>query len=626
MKYIFANNKQYAIKLPDKSGRMIAFAPGERKALDEFFKRYAPKQLTVIKLVDEENNKRSIPVKSVSPRRVRTNNISNKKSITNIKASRVNNQIKRSANRTHVVISNSKGSRRIVGRSGVLGRRNATEFSVSRLQDNSIGISNHIGVGILSFNRLKSLIHLIESIRKHTDLDKTTIFVSDESTDGETWKWLQQQKDIIAFHNPRHGIAVNSNRLLRCLKRFKYKIILNDDIEVLRKGWETFYFEAMDRTGLKHFCYRQEGIYGAIRNKPDNKGVIAVPDKPHGAVMAIHQDAFNKVGFFDESFGIYGFEHVDYSDRIARSCHNCTDHFDMVNSDLYFKIYNDNSSDPDKHKNYNKARERYNSVKSANRTFVDTTDLSIVPGMTCIIPFRDLGRTGCIETVVNNVRTLRYPEVQIILSEQDHRSRINLNRFPCVDHILVKSNSPNQHFCKSSAFNSGVAIAKFNKLILHDADMLVRSDYARKIDNLLNEYESVHIGKSVCYMEKESTDRIIKQQSIGRDNIASDRIVTYYEGGSLAILRDAYIRIGGFCEEFIGYGCEDTEYYNRMIKGTKSYTVRSIDLFHLWHDRTPGWMERHDANKAIQNKMFTENINLLMKRLRIAFNNKYGIK
>ena len=187
--------------------------------------------------------------------------------------------------------------------------------------------------------------------------------------------------------------------------------------------------------------------------------------------------------------------------------------------------------------------------------------------------------------------------------------------------MLIKNWQKNMHFCKSVAFNSGVSVAKFEKLILHDADMLVGSDYFKTLSVLLDSHESAHIGKTVCYMERGSTDTIVKKQSADKDTILSDRIINYYEGGSFGIRRKAYHRIGGFCEDFIGYGCEDTEFFKRMANGTKNFNVRSIALFHLWHDRTAGWIEKHDTNKAIQAKMFKEKN--LENRLRKYLDNKY---
>jgi hypothetical protein len=179
-------------------------------------------------------------------------------------------------------------------------------------------------------------------------------------------------------------------------------------------------------------------------------------------------------------------------------------------------------------------------------------------------------------------------------------------------------------FCKAAAFNKGVYSASNEMIILHDADMIVDLNYTKKMYQRLLRNESVHIGKTVCYMDEDSTSDIIKTQSLKEGVVRSDRIVDYYEGGSLGINRSVYHRIGGFCEDFIGYGNEDTEFYNRMINGSDKFVTRSEDLFHLWHSRTGGWEDCHKKNKNMQQQMARKNINTLMDGLRIYLDRKYG--
>lgn len=623
MKYLYVNSKTHVIQLPDRSGKMISFVKNQKKVLDEWFKRYSPRYLTIVRVVKDSGEEPNVAQERKDTieinRKVKPSPTPAKKQRKGVRVEYVE---KVKTGNPNIFVSRRGIPNKVVGRASASGRKDATQFSVSRIAENSIAISNHIGVGILSYNRLESLIPLIESIRKHTDLNKTTVFVSDESNKPEVWEWIKKQNDIIGFHNERSGIAINSNRLLHCLSRFKFKILLNDDVEIMKDGWDEFYFKAMDKHKLRHFCYRQAGVYGATRPAPNN-GLIKVDDKPHGAVLAIHQDAFAKVGYFDEEFGVYGLEHVDYSNRIAKIVHQQSGYFDVAGSDKYFKVYPDNTSDEMKSTHFQQAKAYFEKIKDQKRGYVKPTKKSNVPGVTCVIPFRDLGRNQCIATVVNNIRAQHYPFIQIILAEQDSKFKIRVENFPCIEHILVKSWMKGMHFCKAAAFNHGVNRAAFNCLILHDADMLVRSDYIKKMVNLLEKYESVHIGKTVCYMDREATDRIVASGSISRRDVSSDRVVSYYEGGSLGITKKAYIRIGGFCEDFIGYGNEDTEFYYRMVNATKSFTERSIDLFHLWHNRTEGWEAMHENNKKIQARMFRSPINKVIDRLNKYYVNKY---
>ena len=587
MKYLFLNHNNNTIQVPDNNGKMVIFTKGQRIILDEFFKKYVPKYLSVVKIIDTEVKRLEV---QKQPKNIVTNH--------SVKISKIKTIIKTASNKIDIVNNNVVISKNIVGKVGHSGHR-ATEFSVSKIKEDVIPISNNVGVGILSYNRLESLVGLITSIRKYTDLTRTTVFVSDESTNPKVWEWLKEQKDIIGIHNDRIGIAGNTNRLLRCLERFKYKLLMNDDTEVLSEGWDMFYFNKMVQTNIKHFCYRQIGVYNAAKVEPNGNGIITVTNKPHGAVLAIHDDAFKKVGFMDEEFGIYGYEHVDYSDRISRSGMAPPGYHDVAGSNKYFKIYDDKTSDEQKAEHFQQARIQYNNKKDdKTRLYIGTSNKTLVPSVSYVIPFRDIGRANCIETVVQNVKAQRFPVVQIVLVEQDCKEIMDKNKLPCIDYIF-SSSSNGVPFNKSQAFNDGVHASKNNNIILHDADMLVRGNYTTIMNNLLNNNESVHVGATVCYMTKESTEKIISIYKINEQNIESDRIVNYYEGGSLGIRKDVYNKIGGFSELFIGYGVEDCDFFWKIKTATKLFNDRTINLFHLWHGRTDGWETYHSRNKLI---------------------------
>lgn len=621
MKYQFKNNASCTLQLPDVNGIMRIIGPNQKLVLDEFFKRYAPKYLSIVKIYDDSesvNIPRSnvVRAKYVKPINVDTK-VNKIEVIIKQKANNPKKDYRKMSNTIRPKLENA--SKHIVGK-GSANREFATTFSKSRISENSINISNNIGVGILSYNRLESVISLIESIRKFTDLTKTTVFVSDESTDNKVWEWLKDQHDIVVMHNDRKGIAVNTNRLLRCLSRFKHKILLNDDVEVLKEGWDKFYFDQMEKYNVKSFCYYQDGVYGASRPNTD---LIKITEKPHGAVIAFNDETFKKIGYFDENFGYYGYEHVDYCMRINRAYNIDNIYYDVNESKNYFKIFNDKSGVNNKNELFNKAKKYFNDVKNDNnRIWVDASKDSWVDSVSYVIPFRDIGRSRCVEIVIDNIRAQKFPNIQIILVEQDQVKK--MNDIECIDNVFVKNWIDNMHFCKSAAFNKGVFLSKHSKVILHDADMIVRSDYTSMIYKLLDQYESTHIGKNVCYMDEEFTNDILINRSINKDNIVSDRIVNYYEGGSLAILKDVYYKIGGFCEDFIGYGNEDTEFYKRMVENTKSFIDRSIDLFHLWHGRTDGWHECHTKNTQIQNKISKMCQKTLIEKLNNYLKNKYN--
>lgn len=491
-------------------------------------------------------------------------------------------------------------------------------------------ISNNIGVGILSYNRLPSLTRLIDSIRQNTDLKRTTIFVSDESSDPQVKNWLNSQHDIIVVDNPsRLGVAGNSNRLLRCLSRFKYKLLLNDDVQVLKPGWEKFYFDCMASTGMHHFCYRQTGVYGA---RADDATITnlngftlkTINDKPHGSIMAFDQKAFETVGYFDERFGTYGMEHVDWSRRIGMSGIQPPGYHDIAGSEGYFSISNDASAVEQRGEHLSHARQLYATLsQETKRIYVAPTDVSRVPTISYVIPCRNIcERNESITTTIANIRAQRFPNIEIIIAEQDTTTRVDKNAVYPIKYVLSPS-AAGVPFCKSAAFNLGVKNATAENVVLHDADILVPAGYTAEVFRILQTNTGCHIGKLVLYMSRSATSAI-NNQCVVDISKECERVVEYFEGGSLGVRKATYIAIGGFDETFVGYGVEDCEFFKRLEAYGNFHNMRAMNVVHLWHDRSGDWQASHTRNKtymaSIKNKPYSSRY----QELNAAWAKKYS--
>ena len=503
----------------------------------------------------------------------------------------------------------------IVGRM----RRNIDTSYSKSFTNCAFAISNGIGVGILTYNRPASLRRLINSILKYTDTCHTTIFVSDDgSIDLEQLSYLSEielRGDIVVLRNHQLGIAGNSNRLMRCLSRFPKKILLNDDVEILNAGWENFYFLAMQRTGYHHFCYRQIGVYGAAKGSSVTVSSIAlnvVDSKPHGAVMAFDHIAFAKVGYFDERFGQYGVEHVDWSTRLADSRLQPPGFFDVEGSDAYFKVHADHSSVENRIEKFKQAKAILNSI-GIRPCYVEASGASVVPRISCVIPFREINRKDSIFTVLNNIRAQRFPDIEIIMTEEDAISKISDTECAPAQHVFTIG-LPGAAFNKSKAWNAGVAACTCDMLVLHDADTLAPSIYIQSIAKELVTAEACHLCRQIFYIGSAITRTINTTGVVEQPRY--DNIVDYFEGGSIACLRKVYWKIGGFVEEFVGYGVEDCDFYHRLSKATVWKENRHLDLLHLHHDRVDNWTTYHLKNKELGAKLSTLSISDRITRQR----------
>ena len=242
---------------------------------------------------------------------------------------------------------------------GLPNAREITTNVITRPQDRTVGI------GILTVDRPKSLRRLFDSIKNYTDLAITDIVVSDDGSTNETQLRLLAEisnAGITVLRNAnRSGVAANSNKLLRHLDKHYWKLLLNDDVEILRQDWNTWYFDAMEKTHMHHFCYRQIGVYGAQAGETvtcNNILLQVVNDKPHGAVLALDRHTIDKIGYFDEKFGEYGIEHVDWSTRVFESGLQEPGFFDVSGSQNFFKIHPDESAVVDRIVKLQAAREK----------------------------------------------------------------------------------------------------------------------------------------------------------------------------------------------------------------------------------------------------------------------------
>jgi GT2 family glycosyltransferase len=633
----YLNPKPYAIQLSSPEKKIIKVPANAKIVLSEWYMSYCPKYLRVVRVLDESDGQpiepRAIPnnVKYAPTDKPRP--VARRERVVQAPppTAQVPRTLAEKTSKEQVAPIATKRetitTRKVVGRpaSGDV----AKLFSQS-CQNNPWAISNNIGIGILSYNRLDCVQRLIGSIRAHTDMSRTTVFVSDESTDPAVKTWLSQQTDVVVLtEQPRIGIAGNSNRLLRCLSRFKYGILLNDDVEILNDGWERFYRDASLNTGYHHFCYHQEGVYGARRDpnafhNVGNYRLETIAEKPHGAVLFFSNEAFQRVGFFDEGFGLYGMEHVDWSDRIGRCGLQPPGFHDVIGSERYFRIHAANSTISNKNNELSQSRARYAELRNIpTRIRVEATAASDVPSISVVIPLRLTDRQAAVEVIVDSIRAQRFPNVEIIIVEQDDQQQLQVKGMSPVRYILARNKYPQQPFTKALAFNIGVAAASYDNIVLQDADIICPANYLATVHKLLEQFEGIHIGSRVLYLNPASTTQIIADRKVSEDKDC-ERAVTYFEGGTLACRKRTYFKVGGFNEIFEGYGVEDCDFFDRLKNGSNFYDVRTVDLVHLWHGRTEGWEQHHNRNKKINQHLRQQYdlgayINSLVAKLRKSY-------
>jgi len=209
-----------------------------------------------------------------------------------------------------------------------------------------------IGISILSTDRPECLDRLLRSIEDHTKKDGLRVHVADDSLNFEECKRICEKYSFVTFYHmfgSRLGIAKNTNIAMRLIKKYPYKILFNNDVEIKRVGWEFYYFLSMQQTGIHHFCFQQEGLWGAGTSKrPETiteisgRKIKTIDNFPQGAILAYDQLAFDTVGYFDcKNFKGYGRSHWDWSFRVSDSGIQPSGIHDVVGSNDYFIVHDE---------------------------------------------------------------------------------------------------------------------------------------------------------------------------------------------------------------------------------------------------------------------------------------------
>ena len=178
-------------------------------------------------------------------------------------------------------------------------------------------MKREVGIGVCTYNRAKYLGEVLRLLLLSRDPD-TEVVVADDGSSDET-KSVVQSFGLEYLGGNNLGISGNKNRILRRLGKKDYIFLIEDDVKILRKGWENFFIEACEKSGVEHFTFSPPGRYGRVLGETAYDGtVIQHSEFDGGCFLFITGRALSICGGFDERFKGYGFEHCEFSERVFR--------------------------------------------------------------------------------------------------------------------------------------------------------------------------------------------------------------------------------------------------------------------------------------------------------------------
>ncbi len=212
--------------------------------------------------------------------------------------------------------------------------------------------------------------------------------------------------------------------------------------------------------------------------------------------------------------------------------------------------------------------------------------------------------------------------VEVLLIEQDTHSKISHLNLKA-KHIFLKTDKP---YNKSWAFNVATNLAKSNLIVFADSDLIMKPDQFIEALKLLDQYEMVNPYKSVIDLNPQESvfqlEEMIKIDRPGRGETDHQKVPIC--GGICMFRKDAIQRIGGWNEDFIGWGAED-DFVSHKVQQFLNWKQLDHKCFHLFHNRTQPDMQKYQKNLQLLQELVKLNKDDLMRYTQ-KFIQKNGMK
>lgn len=242
-------------------------------------------------------------------------------------------------------------------------------------------------------------------------------------------------------------------------------------------------------------------------------------------------------------------------------------------------------------------------------------DVRAEPEVTVVLGHRGASRLPHLQATLRSLAGQSGAVTEVIVVEQSTESEVG-NALPAWVRHVHQPWPPGLGFGRSHAFNLAVGKARADVLVFHDNDMLVPSSYVASILRRVREgYEVVNLKRFVFYLTETDTEAFFATGILPPRANSEGVVQNLLGGGSVAATRAAFEGIGGFDEEFVGWGGEDEDFWQRG-QTRRVFSWGCLPIVHLWHAPQPEKTPARDGPasrrlKELQRVPLTERIRAL---------------
>jgi predicted glycosyltransferase involved in capsule biosynthesis len=211
------------------------------------------------------------------------------------------------------------------------------------------------------------------------------------------------------------------------------------------------------------------------------------------------------------------------------------------------------------------------------------------------------------------IREINFKQL-IIVNDNDKVDHEMLD-FKGIDKVYPIFYENTDHFKKAASFNYGRSVATGKVLCFYDVDALIEPKYLKMAqDEILNGVAD-HVypfSGSFRNIKKEAFGNILNPVDFDKiKNLNSDLVEWASDtspGGCNMISKEAFDKIKGYDINFIGWGFEDTDFYERSTRNNRVKYLKDTD--------STCWHLDHASAIRVENPHYQNNLNVFIRNNR----------